>query len=94
MADNNITIEGYNSPLESLKDKIQTAQNDNVEALVEIAKNTLILENLKNLLDNIQTEQKSVNTVYNDIVNMNEFLEEAEKRENKLVVSEEKQLNK
>ena len=32
MADNNITIEGYNSPLESLKDKIQTAQNDNVEA--------------------------------------------------------------
>lgn len=94
MADNNITIEGYNSPLESLKDKIQTAQNDNVEALVEIAKNTLILENLKILLDNIKTEQKSVNTVYNDIVNMNEFLEEAEKRENKLVVSEEKQLNK
>ena len=94
MADNNITIEGYNSPLESLKDKIQTAQNDNVEALVEIAKNTLILENLKILLDNIKTEQKLINTVYNDIINMNEFLEEAEKRENKLAVSEEKQLNK
>lgn len=92
MADNNITIEGYNSPLESLKDKIQIAQNDNIEALVEIAKNTLILENLKILSDNIKTEQKLVNTVYNDIVNMNEFLEVAKKRENKLAESEGKQL--
>ncbi|MBR2430955.1 hypothetical protein IKB17_05790 [bacterium] len=78
----------YESPLDGLKEEIANVKRANMNAIIKIAQNKLLKDNLEILRKNIAPHGKYLETVMNDVNNMNEFLDKAGKKEEKLIKQE------